>query len=222
VSILLYGFAECGPEGVAGLGVARRPVTAIGGRELVALVSEHDAPPSATEDTLWSYEHVLAEHMARHAVIPARFGTVFDGVEPIELVLTERGHELEAGFALVRGALELAVRVSGEPAAHDADQPAGDRPGRAYLMERVSRSRDADQLAAALQSRLDPLARATRYRTLVAPDIPVSAAYLIERDRMAQFIATVGDLQSELGGRAALTCTGPWPPFSFVEDSVGG
>jgi hypothetical protein len=222
MSLLLYGFAQCEPDAVKpSTGVASQPVVAIGDRGLVALVSEHDAPPGVTEATLWSYEQVLEEQMSHHPVLPARFGSFFEGAAPIELVLSERGLELEAGFALVNGAVELSVRAISAPAETAVDGRVESGSGRAYLIGRVRRSQDARRLAGVLGARLNVLARASRYQTLTAPDILVSAAYLVERGRIDDFTGRISDLQAEVDP-VDLTCTGPWPPFSFSDASGDG
>jgi hypothetical protein len=42
------------------------------------------------------------------------------------------------------------------------------------------------------------------------------AAYLVERDAVESFAAAVARLQKANIGLSIL-CTGPWPPYSFVE-----
>jgi hypothetical protein len=47
----------------------------------------------------------------------------------------------------------------------------------------------------------------------------LSAAYLVDRERVDSFRARVEELGEEIDG-AAVVCTGPWPPYSFT--SFGG
>jgi hypothetical protein len=215
MSLLLYGVVECAPGLVTGsVGVADQPLTAIDGGGLVALVSEHDETPAPTEDTLWSYEQVLEEQMARAALLPARFGSLFAEVEPIKTALRERRPEFEAGFDRVRGAVELAVRVTLQAPANE-EVPPGSGGGREYLMARVRRSQAAGELRSTLQSWLDPLARASRYGTSAQLAQALTAAYLVDRERVREFTRRVTELQDHLGP-VGLSCTGPWPPYSFA------
>jgi hypothetical protein len=165
--------------------------------------------------------------MSRHPLLPARFGSVFEGPEPIESALRGRREEIEARLVLVTGAVELAVRARSrqtETGQGDTGQnsvPAERGSGRAYLLERVGRSQDAGELTAKLKSRLDPLARASRYLTLPRPGTLVTAAYLVDRDGVDEFAGRVGALQGQLDPMD-LTCTGPWPPYSFAGEAQDG
>ena len=62
---------------------------------------------------------------------------------------------------------------------------------------------------------LDPLADASRYRLLARPTAPVTAAFLVRRDRTEEFVRHAAALDARIAD-AELTCTGPWPAYSFV------
>ena len=47
------------------------------------------------------------------------------------------------------------------------------------------------------------------------------AAYLVERGQVDAFVTAVRRLQEDRAD-LALVCTGPWPPFSFVDQGGGG
>ena len=94
---------------------------------------------------------------------------------------------------------------------------AGTRPssGTSYLRERLELRQSARRVA----SELDPLttlARSSRRTLSPAPHLPVLDAYLVERDRVDEFVAMVAQLDDHLD-EVELTCTGPWPPYSFAE-----
>jgi hypothetical protein len=42
------------------------------------------------------------------------------------------------------------------------------------------------------------------------------AAYLVDADEIEAFTALVAQLGEE--GEARVSCTGPWPPYSFVSE----
>jgi hypothetical protein len=53
------------------------------------------------------------------------------------------------------------------------------------------------------------------------PSEILRASYLVERPVVAEFKAVAQRLQREHRDTAVL-CTGPWPPYSFVEVAVSG
>ncbi|HZB46149.1 MAG TPA: GvpL/GvpF family gas vesicle protein, partial [Pyrinomonadaceae bacterium] len=44
----------------------------------------------------------------------------------------------------------------------------------------------------------------------------MNAAFLIERDREAEFDNKVKDIAAKYEGKLAFKYTGPWPPYNFV------
>jgi len=105
----------------------------------------------------------------------------------VGVLLEERHAELTAALERVRGAVELGVRATPDP------EPAAS--GTEYLMRRARTERAHAALA--------EFARASVAR-------PHAGAYLVDRDTVDAFRARVRELDERL------TCTGPWPPYSFV------
>jgi len=141
--------------------------------------------------------------------------------------------------AIDRGAEEGAAAVHpGESAAadsHGGDRPATsfDRlplsrtgPGSAYLWARIARERELrDRQRAKLRlvrEAYELLAsHANASRLDDEPDdrrgtsAGTSAAFLVPRDRIVCFREIVGEV-ANAHPELALLCTGPWPPYSFV------
>jgi hypothetical protein len=221
MTLLLYGIADCDLDAAdGGEGVAARRLQATGEDGLVALFSRHEDPPVVTEATLWTFERVIENQMSRHAVLPARFGSMFEQVQDIERALRERRNELTAKFELVRGAVELGVRATW-PHAEGDSTPSGPNAGASYMLARVAQGRRAREIAAEMRGALDALARATSYRLLSRPTAPVIASYLVERRRSDELAARVQHLDATMQG-VELVCTGPWPPYSFVGEDADG
>src|SRR5207253_942510 len=87
--------------------------------------------------------------------------------------------------------------------------------GTSYMLGRLEAQRHAQEIAATLEA-LGELARARRVRTLPRPDAPFLGAYLVERGVVDRFVAAIRRLDGLLE-RAALSCTGPWPPYTFAQ-----
>ena len=180
----------------------RPPLHAVRNGTLSALCAPA-VEQEVTADALWRHDAVLEELMEQRAILPVRYGTLVADDEAAERAVAERHDEFVAGLERVRGAVELALRV-------ELTEPAGDPAnGLEYLRLKVARM----GTARLLHERLAALARASAQqpgRELLR------AAYLVDREAVADFVALVERLQRdhpELG----LLCTGPWPPYSFAE-----
>jgi hypothetical protein len=183
----------------------RPPLRAVRSGGLSALCAEaveHEVTPEA----LWRHDALLEELMEERAILPVRYGTLVADDAAAERALAERRDELAAGLERVRGAVELALRVE-----ERRPGPAG-ATGRDYLRAKAARM----ETARSLHAQLAELARADDKqpgRELLR------AAYLVDRDAVADFVARVQRLQRE-HPELALLCTGPWPPYSFAEEGI--
>jgi Gas vesicle synthesis protein GvpL/GvpF len=160
-----------------------------------------------TPDVLWRHEEVVESLMEQRDLLPVRFGTVMSDEGAAMRAVGERREQLEAALARVRGAVELAVRVvrvDGE----DDPRPRGVS-GHAYM-----RAKAGEQAAAqALNEPLSALARESLVHS--GPEL-LRAAYLLDRGAVERFVGVVRRLQSA-HPELRILCTGPWPPYSFVE-----
>ena len=190
-------------------GIEHAPLRAQPLDGLDAVVSDHDAEVGASEASILAHARVVeALADANDAVLPARFG----GMHPDEERLREAaaGRRLEAALARVDGCVELGLRVLAPP-------PRSPTPtsGAAYMRARLERRRELDRVAGELHA---PLARLSRDATMsvgTTPRLLLTAAYLVERNRVATFRETLAALEKKHAD-VGVVCTGPWPPYSFA------
>ncbi|MDQ6817598.1 MAG: GvpL/GvpF family gas vesicle protein, partial [Actinomycetota bacterium] len=215
MSLLLYAIADADAAAVEGAGVGQAPLTALGTPGLVAVVAEQTGPlPMATEEALWEHERVIERLMARHAVLPARFGSVLRDRSHAQELLASRREQLEQALSLVRGAVELSLHAGWR-----AQATASAVSGTAYMLGRLAQLRRAHEIAAELHA-LDGLARASRRRVAQRPGAAVVAAYLVDRSLVGTFADKVKRLDQGLPD-VDVVCTGPWPPYSFADSARG-
>jgi hypothetical protein len=214
------------PLSAPGLGGA--PLEGVCERGLVAVISRHDdLPELRAVDALWAHEHVVERLMAERAVLPMRFGSRLAAEAVLRHALASRQDELLAALDGVRGRVELAVRAMCAPGpprrdARRSAAPAAEQArhsGREYLRAKLELRDRADAAGAALHEPLAALAVAGSRRPGRGPCEVLRASYLVERPVVAEFRAVAQRLQREYRDTTVL-CTGPWPPYSFVEVGV--
>ncbi|KAB2916730.1 MAG: GvpL/GvpF family gas vesicle protein [Hyphomicrobiaceae bacterium] len=205
---------------------------------------------SATADKVWRHEQVLEALLSERAVLPVRFGTLFASRQQVGEILCRAHPALVADMARIRGHVEIGVSflplAEREPAVDtlprsdpaavaghvDRDSkpglgPAATAPGTAYLRARLVRERarrDRRQVQLGIVRKacgdLAEHASASKLDDGRADRPVVSAAFLVQRDRLMSFRQAVARL-AEAHPELALLCTGAWPPYSFVTAHVG-
>jgi len=203
--IYLYAIAETVPLGFHGRGVDGEPVLAFAceGMHLVHSFHADGFEASAEPDELWAHEGIVEELLDVGPVIPFRFGTTLPDRSAAETYLARGGKRFRRVLGELRGQVELAVGVSTGPR-----DPSVARDGASYLAAR-SRERDAQERL------LRPLESLAVVSTKRASSERIRASYLVARDDVERFSAAVTEIQAS-HPEVALTCTGPWAPYSFV------
>jgi hypothetical protein len=140
------------------------------------------------------------------AVLPVRFGETSPDEEAFAQVVHGRSGRLRRRLDSVRGCVEIGLRIT-EP---KSAVPTGAASGTDYMLS-LQRATDAVE---SLHHDLAARARESRLRRVA--DVHVGA-YLVPRGRVEEIRDTVARFAS---ARPELTvlCTGPWAPYSFVEE----
>lgn len=180
---------------------------------------------SPIESNLWRHEKVVESLMTEHTVLPVRFGTVLPNEAAVQTVLASHYTEFAANLTHVRGRVELSLRVM-QNEYDDLLQQIEPKylfdTGRAYMAAQLEEQRnmqirrqEAEALAADIHAPLAGLAAENTQRVLATPRLLLTAAYLVDRDRIDTFQNKVRAL-STAHPQLRLLCTGPWPPYHFV------
>lgn len=215
--IHLYAFVDGLDSAVSLRGAADEPLEALRvDHGVAAVVGElAEALPETTESAV--AHGLVVESLRDHcdAVLPARFTRPFADRAALVGATQPNVTALQERLARVRGCVELGIRLT---APHEATQVRV-ADGTAY-MERLSAAASARK---ALADEADALLRrhALDCRVQTAADSATlyRAAYLVHRDGAAAFArraAQLGEQHPEL----TLACTGPWAPYSFVEEAA--
>ncbi|MCA1695381.1 MAG: GvpL/GvpF family gas vesicle protein [Actinobacteria bacterium] len=216
--IYVYAVSEPLTDAPAGCGLDDAPLRVVGTRSLAAVVSDRDSTPlHVQEDALWAHERVVEQLMLDRTVLPMRFGSTLPDDEAARALLTSRAEELRSALRRVSGAVELGVRVVWHAEATNGDETAttGRGPGAQYLLTRACTYRRADALAERLDRPLAKLSRERVQRVLPSPGLAISAAYLVDQAEVEAFSDQIATLEMDIDD-ASVTCTGPWPPYTFT------
>jgi hypothetical protein len=215
VSLVVYGIVESGDAEPDGRALDGRRLYGLTEGPLAAIVTVHgDRAPEPSAAALHVYERTVRWLMDRGAILPAQFGSVLPDEDAVRALLRSRRDEMLGRLGRVRGAVEIGLRASWR---EDAGAGLDPRPpsGASYLRDRLELRQCARRVASALDP-LTALARGCRRAIVPRPDLPVLDAYLVDRARVREFVAMVEQLDDRLDD-VELVCTGPWPPYSFVE-----
>jgi len=224
-------------------GVFGRPVRVISSKGLGAITS--DAPEGALEagrDELMAHAHVLEKAFERGTVLPMRFGVVMPDEPAVRAgLLDAHRDELEAQLDEMNGKVEINLKgmyeedqILREIVETNADIAAlrnsvFGQPEEATYYERIrlgelvaeelSVRRDEDERQIA--GRLAPRVVAVEVGDPVHERMAVNASFLLEREQLHAFDEELDAIASEQNGRIRFKYTGPLPPHSFVELSLG-
>jgi Gas vesicle synthesis protein GvpL/GvpF len=206
--------ADAGHDGAPLCVVARGGVAAICSRH-----ERLDLPVEA--EHLWRHERVAEALMDDHAVLPVRFGTTVADDGALAAMLDERQAEFRGALERVRGRVEMTVKAMWTPPEPPVDVPdAGASPGRTYLLSRLETRNAAVALADAIHTRLAAEAVDARRQVLVTPRLLLSAAYLVDRERVDALLEASDDA-ARRHPEVELLCIGPWPPHTFAPAAGG-
>jgi gas vesicle protein GvpL/GvpF len=240
----LYGVVPAGVEVPAGPAVdpEHEVVTiesgAVAGVASQVSLDEFDETglPERLGDAEWlerkirAHEQVLEAVLARTAVVPCRFCTVYRDEDDLKAFLARHANELAEALDRFAGRVELGVKafVAAQPASAAGQAESG----RAYLEARRNEQRRREELAASrsrlaaeLHERLLDAAEDGAVLELQSQEASgrdeemlFNGAYLVSgHERFGETLRSVarehGELQLEL--------TGPWPPYNFVPEELG-
>jgi hypothetical protein len=195
------------------LGIADARLRAVAvGEGIDAIVSETQGGTAPTEDAIVAHARVVdAVAASNDGVLPARFTNDVAGEDELRRQLVDRHDRAVEALERVGGCVELGLRVL--PSA--PDEPAQASSGSAYMRRRLDEVTRAQQLAHTLHASLAATSRASTCSVLARRDLVLTGAYLVPRDEVERFQATVREAERDLEG-VTLLATGPWPPYSFA------
>jgi Gas vesicle synthesis protein GvpL/GvpF len=226
------------PGDTTGLGDPPSPVRVIAAGDLAALVS--DLPPGTApgrRQDLEAHSRVLASVVEETAVVPMRFGMVFDEDDELREVLLERhASSLREVLESIEDCVQMTLKafydeeewladiVRARPEIADLSASIRDRSEietrneRIRLGELVARAVEQRRMVEedAVLARLEPLVREVRVETPRHQRGVLHMNVLVARSERERLDATVREL-SETPNGLQFRYVGPLAPWSFVD-----
>ncbi|HYO15078.1 MAG TPA: GvpL/GvpF family gas vesicle protein [Thermoanaerobaculia bacterium] len=219
--IYLYALLDETPTAPLGEGLAGEPLHLVHHGGLLAAVGERPSPPAPGVHAFSEHDAVVRRLAGMvSAVLPARFGECFPSEENLAEKLAPQAGEIAKALDLVRGCVQMTLRVFGEPAPPAASRQEPDAskgPGARYLAQRRHDDQQARSLPEIepLREILAPLVRAERTERHTAAPLLGTAYHLVLRDRTADYLAALEEGRTRLPDHR-VQASGPWPPYAFA------
>ncbi|HEY2291319.1 MAG TPA: GvpL/GvpF family gas vesicle protein [Thermoanaerobaculia bacterium] len=222
--IYLYALVDEEPSVPLGEGIANEPLRLLPQGGLAAVIGEIPERPRPDRETLERQDAVVRRLAGLFsAILPARFGEAFADETALANRLAPREREVSAALSLVRGCVQMTLRVFGDPEIRPEPEaaPTGG-PGTRYLAARrreIERAHSLPEIEP-LREALRPLLRAERIeRHEPAGPLLGTAYHLVPRGQAGAYLATLEAAKERIGGRR-VAATGPWPPYAFAPEGA--
>ncbi|MBI2911603.1 MAG: GvpL/GvpF family gas vesicle protein [Chloroflexi bacterium] len=236
----VYCIIECdSPRSFGRIGIGGRgdEVYSIHRGGLAAVVS--DTPVIAydpTRENALTHEQVNQAAMKEFTVIPMSFGTVFRTEDDVVEFLKDTSDALRDVLRHMKDKIEFGLKVNWDPERVLAEVQTESEEIR-RLKEEILSNRLASTYFARMQlgllveramgeksdayvreiyDGLRDYATASRHNKPIGEKMILNAAFLVDRDRAADFDQKVADIARLYEGSLRFQYTGPWPPYNFV------
>src|SRR3954468_19047525 len=223
--------------GKVGIGGAGAMVYTVNYLDIAAVVSNTSVYIfDPTRENALAHEHVIETVMKTNTIIPMSFGTVFRTEEDIREVLRSIYASLKDVLHQMSGKLEFGLKVNWDKDRvveelkrdhediHKFQQELTRKHLQSTYFARMQLGRMIDKALAEragdyvreIYEALRGVCVASRDNKPIGDKMIMNAAFLIQRDKEAEFDATVNAVAQRFGDRLSFKYTGPWPPYNFV------
>jgi Gas vesicle synthesis protein GvpL/GvpF len=236
----VYGIVEAKEStafGKIGIGGQGDMVYTVNYQDIAAVVSKTSVYIfDPTRENALAHEHVIETVMKNYTIIPMSFGTVFRTDDDIREVLKSIYTSLKDVLHQMSGKLEFGLKVNWDRDQIVEELTHADEEIRQFHQEITRKHLQSTYLARmqlgrmidkALVERSSQYVReiyeslrsvcvASRDNQPIGDKMIMNAAFLVDRNREAEFDQIVNKIARKYGKRLKFKYTGPWPPYNFV------
>ena len=226
-------YVYCLAEGIevlyqSPIGISGSPVRILKSENVSVLVSDLDVDSvPVTRENALAHAAVVRSVLDRTTPVPFRFGTVVTE-EQLQSYLTARKPAIESKLASLRGCVEMNVKIIWENAAEqqsettDKTQTGEQGVGTSFLAKKrrkiigdEHRAAEATAISTWLHESLSGLTRDEQVTIRPAERLVLSAAHLVEREKIDQYRKVAAET-CQNRPELHFLLSGPWPPYSFA------
>lgn len=227
--------------GAIGIGGAGAGVYTVCHNDLAAVVSASPQKKyKVSRENLLSHEKAIEAVMAKHTVLPVRFGTVADNEQKVKLILARESDRFRELLSGLEGKRELGLKTffNAEQVFKTILNKYGDirtlkqeieglSAGKTYYLraevgQKVAAALELEKEArqAALLAALTPLAAEVKVNAPYGDLMILNAAFLVELSREMEFDRKVQESAEQDGALVKYKYIGVVPPFNFVNLAI--
>ncbi|HEY0321355.1 MAG TPA: GvpL/GvpF family gas vesicle protein [Pyrinomonadaceae bacterium] len=189
-----------------------------------------------TRDNVFAHEQVNETVMREFTVLPMAFGALFRTEDDIIELMRGTEDALRDVLNKMAGKVEYGLKVNwdrdrviaeieqeNEEIRNLKEQITSRATGSTYfarmqlgrLVEQAL-SEQSDSYVREVYAALRDTAVASRANKPIGDRMIMNAAFLVEREREAEFDSKVKEIAAKYEGKLSFKYTGPWPPYNFV------
>ncbi len=223
--------------GPMGIGARKDEVYTVHHKGLAAVVSNTPIVVyDPTRENVFAHEQVNEAVMREFTVLPMAFGALFRTEEDIIELMRGTYDALRDVLAKMEGKVEFGLKVNwdrdrviaeleeeNEEIRHLKEQITSRTTGSTYFarmqlgrLVETALTDQADAYIREVYSVLRDTAVASRANKPIGDKMIMNAAFLIEREREAEFDQKVKEIAAKYETKLSFKYTGPWPPYNFV------
>ncbi|MBM7095650.1 GvpL/GvpF family gas vesicle protein [Bacillus sp. H-16] len=188
-----------------------------------------------SRQNLKAHQDTVAAVMKQFTIIPMSFGNVLESEKDVKILLTKLSPQFNEIFPRIRGKMEVGLKLIGkkewiensaqnEPAMKKLQTNVKGKNAEAGYYDRIKLGEAARNFMTKLQMTFDqevfqPLAEvadAAKNNEAISERMLINAAFLIDKEKEAEFDALVNEFHEEWGDRVDFKYTGPWPAYNFI------
>jgi len=186
-------------------------------------------------ENLKKHEQIVEMYMQDN-ILPIRFNTFVDNIETAKRYIKENYSNIIANLNNVSNKTEMGLKVFWDLEKVKRDiklennkiDDAGISEGKKYIYKMMERyliekelKNEANKIASFFRENLKECICNFKEKLLFTETMPLNAAYLIEKDNIGVYRSIIENLKKEREDLYIIS-TGPWPPYNFVDISLGG
>ncbi|HVF58172.1 MAG TPA: GvpL/GvpF family gas vesicle protein [Pyrinomonadaceae bacterium] len=189
-----------------------------------------------TRENVFAHEQVNETVMREFTVLPMAFGVLFRTEEDIIELMRGTYDALRDVLAKMQGKVEFGLKVNwdrerviaemeqtSEEIRNLKEQITSRASGLTYFarmqlgrLVETALTDQADAYVHEVYAVLRDTAIASRANKPIGDKMIMNAAFLVEREREAEFDSKVKEIAGKYEGKLSFKYTGPWPPYNFV------